>query len=426
MDAAKVMSYAARCLPGFLEPKDVIAVDVIPRKGDGSCDAQALLTLWKGQKSARGGSAPLTPVETAVVKAWADTLGVDARTVAADDDFFQVGGSSIVAGQFASDVRRALGANLTGADIFRYRTVAAIAAKIEKERAESGGGDETEGRLAAFHGIQTAREHGVDEVPLLHVRAEPDAASLPLLVFAPMQKITRWCIFLNMWSFCIHGLHPSIDFVHYVSGHTFISHVVRFAGVDPENEHFHHLRLCAFFAALACTALVSTIAFPLAACAFKWCVLGRLKPGLHPLWGQYYLRWWLSNKALEVSGPGFFGLNDVTYRVFLRLMGARVGKGAKIGRHVRIADFDCLDVHANATVDDFAHLRAAEVRRGALRVAPVYVGPNATVCTRAIVGPGGVRAGGRHAGSVHVLARAGRDAGAASPRRWRSTRRWRA
>jgi hypothetical protein len=75
--------------------------------------------------------------------------------------------------------------------------------------------------------------------------------------------------------------------------------------------------------------------------------------------------------------------------VFLRLMGARIGKGAKIGRHVRIADFDCLDVHANATVDDFAHLRAAEVRRGALRVAPVYVGPNATVCTRAIVGPGG-------------------------------------
>ena len=137
------------------------------------------------------------------------------------------------------------------------------------------------------------------------------------------------------------------------------------------------------------TALVSTIAFPLMACAFKWCVLGRLKPGLHPLWGQYYLRWWLCNKALEVSGPGLFGINDCTYRVFLRLMGARIGKGAKIGRHVRIADFDCLDVHANATVDDFAHLRAAEVRRGALRVAPVYVGPNATVCTRAIVGPGG-------------------------------------
>ena len=391
VDAAKVMSYAARCLPGFLEPKDVIAVDAIPRAGDGSCDAQALLTLWKGQKSARGGGAPLTPIETAVVKAWADTLGVDARTVSSEDDFFQVGGSSIVAGQFASDVRRALGANLTGADIFRYRTVAAIAAKIEKERADTGDGGDV-GKKGGLPPSMASKPLGSmawtyhfspTSAPSLMLQ------SLPLLVFAPMQKILRWCIFLNMWSSCIHGLHPSIDFVHYVSNHTFISHVVRAAGVDPENEHFHHLRLCAFFAALVATALVSAVAFPLAACAFKWCVLGRLKPGLHPLWGQYYLRWWLCNKALEVSGPGLFGLNDVTYRVFLRLMGARIGKGAKIGRHVRIADFDCLDVHANATVDDFAHLRAAEVRRGALRVAPVYVGPNSTICTRAVVGPGG-------------------------------------
>ena len=392
VDAAKVTSYAARCLPGFLEPKDVIAVDVIPRKGDGSCDAQALLTLWKGQKSARGGGAPLTPVETAVVKAWADTLGVDARTVSAEDDFFQVGGSSIVAGQFASDVRRSLGANLTGADIFRYRTVAAIAAKIEKERADMGDRGDSGARRGGLPPSMASKPLGsVAWTYHFSPTSAPSlmTQSLPLLVFAPMQKILRWCIFLNMWSFCIHGLHPSIDFVHYVSNHTFISRVVRAAGVDPENEHFHHLRLCAFFAALVFTALVSTIAFPLMACAFKWCVLGRLKPGLHPLWGQYYLRWWLCNKALEVSGPGLFGINDFTYRVFLRLMGARIGKGAKIGRHVRIADFDCLDVHANATVDDFAHLRAAEVRRGALRVAPVYVGPNATVCTRAIVGPGG-------------------------------------
>jgi len=38
--------------------------------------------------------------------------------------------------------------------------------------------------------------------------------SLPLLVLAPMQKILRWCIFLNMWSFAIHALHPSVNFVH--------------------------------------------------------------------------------------------------------------------------------------------------------------------------------------------------------------------
>ena len=29
------------------------------------------------------------------------------------------------------------------------------------------------------------------------------------------------------------------------------------------------------------------------------------------------------------------------------------------GRLVRIADFDMLEIHANAAVDDYAHLRAA-------------------------------------------------------------------
>ena len=60
-------------------------------------------------------------------------MKVDVRTIRIDDDFFQVGGSSIIAGQLAGGVRRKLGSALTGADIFRYRSIAQIAAKIEKE-----------------------------------------------------------------------------------------------------------------------------------------------------------------------------------------------------------------------------------------------------------------------------------------------------
>ena len=218
VDAVKVMAFASRCLPGFLEPKDVIAVDKIPRKANGTCDSQALLTLWKGQKSARGGGAGLTPIEAAVTKAWAETLGVDQRTVGVDDDFFQVGGSSIVAGAFASDVRRTLGAALTGADIFRYRTVSSIARKIEKERALTGSGENADGTKKGSLPASMASKPLGSMAWTYHF--SPTSApslmlqSLPLLVFAPMQKILRWCIFLNMWSFAIHALHPSVNFVH--------------------------------------------------------------------------------------------------------------------------------------------------------------------------------------------------------------------
>ena len=389
-DTEKVMSFACRCLPGFLEPKDVIAVDEIPRAADGKCDAQALLALWKGQKAAGVNSATFTATQRAVAEAWANTLNCDARTVGLDDDFFQVGGSSIVAGQLAADIRRKLSSNLTGADIFRYRTVKEIAAKVEKEGGGTKDGNKTEGGLPPSMAnkplgpMEWTRSYSSTSFFALLFQ------SLPLLVFAPMQKILRWTIFLNMWSFCIHGLHPAVNFVHHISNYTPISVLVRAAGVDPENEHFHHLRLVAFFVALVFTGLISFVLFPVMTAMLKWTVLGRLKPGLHPLWGSVYIRWWLSNKAVEVSGFGIFGMSDGLFRIYLRMMGARVGRGAKIGRLVRIADFDMLEIHANAAVDDYAHLRAAEVRRGALRVAPVYLGPGSTVCTRAIVGPGGV------------------------------------
>ena len=388
-DTEKVMSFACRCLPGFLEPKDVIAVDEIPRTADGKCDSQALLALWKGQKAAGNNSAAFTATQRAVAEAWANTLNCDARTVGLDDDFFQVGGSSIVAGQLAADIRRKLSSNLTGADIFRYRSVKEIAAKVEKE----GGGTKDGNKAGGLPPSMASKPLG----PMEWTRSYSSTSffallfqSLPLLVFAPMQKILRWTIFLNMWSFCIHGLHPAVNAVHYISNYTPISVVVRAAGVDPDNEHFHHLRLVAFFVALLFTGLISFVLFPIMTVMLKWTVLGRLKPGLHPLWGSTYIRWWLTNKAVEVSGFGVFGLSDGLFRIYLGMMGARVGRGAKIGREVRIADFDMLEIHANAAVDDYAHLRAAEVRRGALRVAPVYLGPGSTVCTRAIVGPGGV------------------------------------
>ena len=36
----------------------------------------------------------------------------------------------------------------------------------------------------------------------------------------------------------------------------------------------------------------------LIAIALKWLVLGRTKPGVYPLWGVYYFRWWFA-KRLE-------------------------------------------------------------------------------------------------------------------------------
>jgi len=42
------------------------------------------------------------------------------------------------------------------------------------------------------------------------------------------------------------------------------------------------------------------------ACKSLQVLLGRVRPGRYPLWGQMYLRWWLATKIMAFSGRGIF------------------------------------------------------------------------------------------------------------------------
>ncbi|MYV64547.1 hypothetical protein GT043_00905, partial [Streptomyces sp. SID2131] len=72
-----------------------------------------------------GDDAPATPAETALAALFAEVLGLP--SVGVHDSFFELGGDSIVAIQLVNRAR-ATGLALTPRDVFRLRTVAALAA----------------------------------------------------------------------------------------------------------------------------------------------------------------------------------------------------------------------------------------------------------------------------------------------------------
>ena len=45
--------------------------------------------------------------------------------------------------------------------------------------------------------------------------------------------------------------------------------------------------------------LASAVIMPLTGIGVKWLVIGRYKPGRYPLWGSYYLRWWIVEQTLR-------------------------------------------------------------------------------------------------------------------------------
>ncbi|MFY1671393.1 amino acid adenylation domain-containing protein [Plantactinospora sp. WMMB334] len=101
----------------------------------------ALTARYAGDRAGRGGRgqeppppAPPAPggdrafageLEPAIAAVWRDVLGLD--TVATDDNFFEVGGTSLLILRLRSGLARATGRDVPVVDLFRFPTVAALA-----------------------------------------------------------------------------------------------------------------------------------------------------------------------------------------------------------------------------------------------------------------------------------------------------------
>ncbi|MCW3816658.1 SDR family NAD(P)-dependent oxidoreductase [Micromonospora sp. DR5-3] len=80
-----------------------------------------------------GSAAPSTELEKTIAQVWRDGLGV--AEVGVDDDFFSLGGNSLVAVQLIAAMRKATGVRLPMRSLFETPTVAGLAARIEELRA---------------------------------------------------------------------------------------------------------------------------------------------------------------------------------------------------------------------------------------------------------------------------------------------------
>jgi len=72
--------------------------------------------------------APVTPLETALCEAWSAVLGVS--PIGIKDDFFELGGNSLLALRIASRVRKAQGVDIGPKAILQHLTIGALAAHL--------------------------------------------------------------------------------------------------------------------------------------------------------------------------------------------------------------------------------------------------------------------------------------------------------
>ncbi|MFJ5557155.1 amino acid adenylation domain-containing protein [Streptomyces sp. NPDC093250] len=125
-DPAALRAHVAARLPDHMVPAAVVPLDRFPQLANGKLDRAALPAPDFSALSS--GRAPATPTEETLCAVIAEVLGL--QRVGVDDDFFALGGDSIVAMQLVGRARAA-GVRITPRLVFRHRTAAALSAVAE-------------------------------------------------------------------------------------------------------------------------------------------------------------------------------------------------------------------------------------------------------------------------------------------------------
>ncbi|MDB9304386.1 amino acid adenylation domain-containing protein [Nodularia spumigena CS-591/12] len=121
----------AEKLPGYMIPAYFMTLDALPRNLNGKIDRQALPTVEK--ISSELGIAyipPRTPTEQKLAAIWQEILQVE--QIGVNDNFFTLGGHSLLGIQLAAIINESLQIELPLKYLFQFPTIASLSAQIDQ------------------------------------------------------------------------------------------------------------------------------------------------------------------------------------------------------------------------------------------------------------------------------------------------------
>jgi acyl carrier protein len=132
IDVGELAEQAARTLPSFMLPAAYVRLDAFPYTGSGKLDRAALPAPAPADRVLRAALAaePGSPLERELCRLWASILGVE--SVGPADDFFAMGGNSLMVTQVMIRLKAAFDVRVPVAEFFDDPTVRGLASLVER------------------------------------------------------------------------------------------------------------------------------------------------------------------------------------------------------------------------------------------------------------------------------------------------------
>ena len=146
IDADGLRFYARQRLPEFMVPGTFVSIDMLPLTPTGKIDRAALPEPDRSFARAQAYIEPTGSIEQALAAVWRELLGTE--RIGASDNFFDVGGHSLLMVQMQGRIRTQLGYDLSMVDLFQYPTISALAQRLATDSGLANTIDQTDDRRA--------------------------------------------------------------------------------------------------------------------------------------------------------------------------------------------------------------------------------------------------------------------------------------
>ncbi|MBV8994556.1 MAG: peptide synthetase, partial [Pseudonocardiales bacterium] len=149
-------------------------------------------------------------------------------------------------------------------------------------------------------------------------------------------------------------------------------------------------------------ALVASCALPIVA---KWVLVGRWKPQEFSVWSGAYIRFWLVKTLIRANPMAFF-VGSPLYLVYLRALGAKIGRGVAIFSRTVPVCTDLLTIGDGTVIRKDTSFVCYRVQAGRIQTGSVTLGRNVVVAEQSVLDietSMGDRAQLGHASSLHAL-----------------------